>query len=883
MKVKVVVVALSDVVFSLCIASAAVAVEVYSTTRAWQHRQSVRIEGSGFGAHADNSPNDPSTLSVKFDDFENGVNGQPVQNGWFCDGTRPVYTNQNQRTGSGLSSYHHFHDNIYRCFIGLADLGATEIYMSYWRRLDLTYLIDPKNFKELRFHGTNARENPMITWGVNAAPAPGQDLTVAFYADEAAGTCWQGGLYRNGYWDRRELWIRIGDNPGQRFKLWENAQQIVNYASPSDFPGGSGPYLGDDGTFQYFGLGFYLRSGSDGVTQFDNVYIDNTQARVEIGNAVTWTGCTHREIQNPTAWSDTSVSVTVSQGSFLNGSKAYIYVIDANGNVNSQGFAITLGEAPIADLTPPFVSGQSPSPNAQNVPVNSSVVLHVQDSGDGVDVASIAVKVNGAAVTPQITGTSSDYTVTDVAASPFAYNATVTVTVNARDLHSPPNVMSEAAYSFKTAAGDTDPPFVTGQSPTPNAQNVPVNSSVVLHVQDSGDGVDKGSIALKVNGIAVTPQITGTSSDYTVSYVPASPFPYNSTVAVAVNARDLHSPPNVMSEVAYSFKTTAGDTAPPTVTGQSPAPSAQNVAVTSKVVLHVADSGDGVNVGSISMKVNGVRATPLITGPPSDYTVTYTPASPFPYGASVTVTVNAQDLHTPPNVMTQVAYSFTTQPEGAITEEWGDGASSNHPGTVQDTYINLNSENYSSDATSLNAYTWPANSRANAIVVKFDLSAIPTNAVVTSAKLYLYLFEAGGDATYEISVQKVINVNPVISGATGYTCDGTNPWTPYQGLYDNVPLGQSDIAAADDTIAIDTALGYKEWTVTEMVAAWVANPANNRGLMLNSDPTAAADAHRFFRPSEYSDASQRPRLVISYTVGSPPPPPGAPGKPVHVD
>ncbi|MDP2896296.1 MAG: Ig-like domain-containing protein [bacterium] len=989
--------AILHVAFSLLADAALAAPTIQSTSGAWRHKGSVSIMGSNFGTHGDNSPGDASTLAAKFDNFDNGANGNKIENGWDCspDNTgggqaswQPRYTTLNQRTGSLLSSYHNFNDPIQECSMRLwREPDWREAYVSYWVRLNITAVGDPQNYKQIRTD-TDSGERPGMDFDANWSPGQG-NLKAHFCPNlTLSGIDWDCGSYQNYIWSRKEFWYRMGDDPGQRFKFWENAVQLKNYTSPGAFPNGIGAQWGDYGYPTYIALGYWIRYGSAGYVELDDVYLDTTQARVEIGDKSTWEQCTHREIQIPTAWSDTSITVTANQGSFENGKTAYLYVIDANGNVNTQGYPIMFGEAPIADLTPPFVSGQSPAPDAQNVPVNSNVVLHVQDSGDGVDVSSIAVKVNGAAVTPQITGTPSDYTVTYTPASPFAYNSTVTVAVNARDLHSPPNVMTEVAYSFKTVAGDTAPPFVTGQSPAPNAQNVPVNSSVVLHVQDSGDGVERTSIAMTVNGAAVTPQITGTSSDYTVTYAPASPFAYNATVTVTVNARDLHTPPNVMSLVSYSFKTTAGDTAAPVVTGQSPAPNAQNVPVNTSVVLHVQDSGDGVEKASIALTVNGAAVTPQITGTSSDYTVTYAPASPFAYNATVTVTVNARDLHTPPNVMSQVsysfktelgdiaaptvtgqspgadeqnvlvdsnvvfhvldsgdgvdiasiqvkvngvtvtpqitgapsdyavtcdppspfgydsvvtvtvnardlhnppnvmaevAYSFKTQSEGAVTEEWGDGSASDHPGTVEDTYINIDAANYAAEDTALNTYTWPANSAANAILMKFNLSAIPQNATVISAKLQLYMYDASTDATYDVSAHKVINVNPVISAATGYTYDGVNTWTPHQGLYDNIPLAQSDIAPAEDTVAVDRTFGYKEWTVTNMVAEWVANPATNRGLLLNSDSSVAADAYRSFRPSEYADAAQRPRLVIGYTVGTPPPLPGPPGKPIHID
>jgi hypothetical protein len=1062
-------------------------------------RTGVVISGSSFGTKSPAAP-------LKWDNFESGTVGQKVvpNNGWTredaFDKVDVTYTNVNQRAGSTRSTYHDLtHSNP---SFGMDPGAGTwgELYVSYYNRHHITTMgtsSGPKNIKEFKIFG-NLHDILHPSFGLEIAevdPGPSSYFGGRFgQSDSLQGMAWGLASFPNDQWIRREFWLRTGDSPGQRFKYWQDSQLYEYFQSPGNFPGGMGATWGDDGgLFRQIWFLEFIRGGSAGYSQFDDVYIDTTQARVEIGNAATFNSCTHREIQIPTAWSGTSITVTANQGSFENGKTAYLYVIDADGNVNAQGYPIMFGEAPIGDGTPPFVSGQSPAPDAQNVPVNSSVVLHVQDSGDGVDVASIAVKVNGASVTPQITGTSSnytvtytpaspfaynstvtvavnardlhtpanvmsevaysfkttagdtappfvsgqspapnaqnipvnasvvlhvqdsgdgverasiamtvngaavtpqitgtslDYTVTYAPASPFAYNATVTVTVNARDLHTPPNVMTQVSYSFKTTAGDTAPPFVSGQSPAPNAQNIPVNASVVLHVQDSGDGVERASIALTVNGVAVTPQITGTSSDYTVTYAPASPFAYNATVTVTVNARDLHSPPNMMSQVSYSFKTTAGDTAAPVVTGQSPAPNAQNVPVNTSVVLHVQDSGDGVerasiamtvngaavtpviegtpadytvrydpasdfaynstvtvtvnardlhtpsnvmnqvsysfktelgdiaapvvtgqspgpdeqnvlvdsnvvlhvqdfgdgvDIASIQVKVNGVTVTPQITGAPSDYTVTYDPPSPFGYDSVVTVTVNVRDLHSPPNVMAEVAYSFKTQPEGAVTEEWGEGSVSDHPGTVEDTYINIDAANYAAENTTVNTYTWPANSAANAILMKFNLSAIPQNATVTSAKLYLYMYDASTDATYDVNAHKVINVNPVISAATGYTYDGVNTWTPHQGLYDNIPLAQSDIAPAENAVAVDRTFGYKEWTVTNMVAEWVANPATNRGLLLNPGSTAPADAYRFFRPSEYADAAQRPRLVIGYTVGTPPPLPGAPGKPIHID
>lgn len=75
---------------------------------------------------------------------------------------------------------------------------------------------------------------------------------------------------------------------------------------------------------------------------FDDLYVDNTWAHVIVGNAATLAASTVREVQIPSAWSDTSISVTVNRGSFGTTDTAYVYVIDS-ANAASAGQSITFG------------------------------------------------------------------------------------------------------------------------------------------------------------------------------------------------------------------------------------------------------------------------------------------------------------------------------------------------------------------------------------------------------------------------------------------------------------------------------------------------------------------------------------------------------------
>jgi hypothetical protein len=185
----------------------------------------------------------------------------------------------------------------------------------------------------------------------------------------------------------------------------------------------------------------------------------------------------------------------------------------------------------------------------------------------------------------------------------------------------------------------------------------------------------------------------------------------------------------------------------------------------------------------------------------------------------------------------------------------------------EDTFINVDATNYSTSPR-LHTYTWPDNRVANAILMKFDLAGIPAGAVVEEATLHLALVESDGapEGTYTVTAHKVVGQNPVIAGATGYTADGVTGWTPNACCYGQMPLAQADISPAYATQAIDKTPGYKAWTITALVQEWLAGPATNSGLLLNSDPSTLQGRYRFFASMEHPDSALRPFLHITYSL-----------------
>ena len=116
-----------------------------------------------------------------------------------------------------------------------------------------------------------------------------------------------------------------------------------------------------------------------------------------------------------------------------------------------------------------------------------------------------------------------------------------------------------------TVLQDGTPPYTEGHDPGKNATDVALNTDITVHVKDDTSGVDQSSIVMKVDGSVVSPAITGTPADYTLTYDPPSDFNYNQTVTVSIDAADLAG--NAMATENYTFLTQrSADVIPPEIT-----------------------------------------------------------------------------------------------------------------------------------------------------------------------------------------------------------------------------------------------------------------------------------------------------------------------------
>ncbi len=367
-------------------ASAYAQPQVTGFTGSLSNEATLTITGSSFGA---NGPN-----ILVFDDFEGGTNGANIKIGagsatigqWDGIGG-------GNKTAASLPKY----DNSFKVSGGMAfrgdatiqtnanttDAGSpaytnftatSDIFVSYWYYMPstsdwpcynngicnnkLVWVVNTCCSTDDRVIPTNAPDNKTTNnnfymFGNNSISAP--SLSPSLNMSKGKWYRFWGYLHGAGNaTDHEELWVA---SPSSEANL--TATKRINRTTQifqTTFAG-----------FKKIYINAYQRWCNDcaeSAPTFDDVYVaigTGAQARVEIGDAATYATSKNLTIATVTSWSDTSITATIRQGSFSNLNNAYLYVIDANGNVNDNGYLLSDGGG---NTTPPPPSDSSGSGDA---------------------------------------------------------------------------------------------------------------------------------------------------------------------------------------------------------------------------------------------------------------------------------------------------------------------------------------------------------------------------------------------------------------------------------------------------------------------------------------------------------------------------------------
>ncbi len=334
-------------------------------------RQMIVI-GDSFGLKATATP-------IKFDDFENYNNGDFI----IGEGSNPHWINTGGESSfpevvitkahdGEKSIFSDFSLNSSDCSFTHARLEfpqTTDMYTSYWIYWDTSIGEDIAGndfFKLSRFNsdeeyfGTPALKPgfypdygiPEGIAEVNKGRLEYQILTTDTDNGEYF-MMYSNGSFHNlthGSWHRLEMFVRLSTPPGDansgEYEFFIDGQNIdmhVGWNQDDTITRVSDA----EKSFNIFLLemsGCRYTEEARPLMWQDDVYVDNTRARIEIGNASTWDTNTHRELQVSTSWFDSEVKFDLNLGSFSNDDKLYLYIVDHNGEFNLNGYPLTLSE-----------------------------------------------------------------------------------------------------------------------------------------------------------------------------------------------------------------------------------------------------------------------------------------------------------------------------------------------------------------------------------------------------------------------------------------------------------------------------------------------------------------------------------------------------------
>lgn len=450
-----------------------------------------------------------------------------------------------------------------------------------------------------------------------------------------------------------------------------------------------------------------------------------------------------------------------------------------------------------------------------------------------------------------------------VVANPTSGTLNVTNTTGAYTYSPDANATGTDSFTFQVSDGQaisntaTVSITITATNDTPTAQSAAITinedstTNGQLQAQDpDGDSLTysvvtnptKGSLTIITSGAFTyipNADISGTDS-FTFQVSDGQAISNTATISITI------SPVNDTPVAQNGSLNAAFDQ---TTTGTLQATDQENDPLTFSI------TSDPQQVVTLTSSTTGVYTITPVTGMTSPYTFTFTVNDGTTTSNTATVTVTLLET-------------------GTITAIFGDTPDSDHPGTLTDTYTNLNND-INAAAQEIITYSWSSptpHKPANTIIIKPDLSALPGNILITEAKLSLYQTGANGESTYNNSVHKIIGKKPIIDQVTGYNAYNGEPWTPVATgtTNEDIPLGLADIAPAEDTISLDNQTGYRTWLITKMVQNWVSTPTDNYGLLITG-VSANTETGRTFAATENQNGSIRPKLVISY-IKKPPKP-----------
>jgi len=292
----------------------------------------VTIAGNSFGSHPDYGGNG-NFLCARWETWEdNDFSGMQGYAAWNVYGAISIISTD-QRNNSSYSLKRSAPDGVAWAQFTNQDQAGT--YTAFWYRASSDYTLSGGSNQEKVNRLYSSGASSYSNYYFKIAPS-GSNVNVIWNHEKVAKASTNLKQISKGSWHFLECWVErdLGAGGGVD-QVWVDGTRYINWNNITS--ASNARYNGAYNWGNYF-------SGSQTGTysQMDDIYVSHTLARVVIGNNSSYSACTNWAIQPPVSWSDTSITITVNQGSFANCETVYLFVVDAGGNVNTAGYPIRI-------------------------------------------------------------------------------------------------------------------------------------------------------------------------------------------------------------------------------------------------------------------------------------------------------------------------------------------------------------------------------------------------------------------------------------------------------------------------------------------------------------------------------------------------------------
>lgn len=304
-----------------------------SISKATLDEGAIEILGSGFGSQNpmlfwDNVSNAYGSQGARSGDIVRTSSSdlwRESTNQWGTPFTFKVSSD----TRSGKSDPYYFGTG-HKNFLGTPnhskpDRIRNEMYVSWWYKPSKSPSSEGGSNKFIRIWDSSDGEGTRISW-------------TQMHLTCGNSTIWGNWNGRVNEWNHHAIHVNLNND---NVKTWVNGTLVHDGKCNKSSAHQSLPlYVGligfDHGSSSYKTM----------TTSIDDIYIASSQARVEISSDARWSTTMAKEVLPVTSWTNSKIVVQPVYGKIKLSNEMYIYVVDEQGRVNTQGIRVDCQQCP---------------------------------------------------------------------------------------------------------------------------------------------------------------------------------------------------------------------------------------------------------------------------------------------------------------------------------------------------------------------------------------------------------------------------------------------------------------------------------------------------------------------------------------------------------